>query len=307
MGQGTSDASSFKGLGDGGDDGFARAADSSKQDGQLESSPVHQKVAELHGLFRQLEDALANPKEVAAVGDTYRKLAAWNKDHRWDPDLQSVLEVLSQEHMCPMWRRQALEEAYRLFYDDVAIRGLEEALTQLPEPPTSEEIGFRRLPEALLSSAASRQPIYRGCFEDQNALMLYRRRWDYEIRKTGEVGQPTVQGRSISFTGHSRYMCAGDVATKVAQAVLPVESCCAARETANRARGPFFLPHGGRAEPLRPPTAQDLRVGSANTVASIPAGGPKQQEPLEPLQWDDGREVAQRARLVRFPPPRREG
>eukprot|EP00930_Biecheleria_cincta_P058801 TRINITY_DN4459_c0_g1_i5.p1 TRINITY_DN4459_c0_g1~~TRINITY_DN4459_c0_g1_i5.p1 ORF type:complete len:294 (+),score=44.12 TRINITY_DN4459_c0_g1_i5:31-882(+) len=224
MGQGTSDASSFKGLGEGGDDGFARAACGSKQDGQLESNPVHQKVTELHGLFRQLEDALANPK-VAAVGDTYRKLAAWNKDHRWDPDLQSVLEVLSQEHMCPMWRRQALEEAYRLFYDDVAIRGLEEELAQLPEPPTSEDIGFRQLPEALLSSAAARQPVYRGSFEDQNACMVYRRRWDYEIRKTGEVG-------------HSRYMCAGDVATKVAQAVLPVESCCAARETANRARGP---------------------------------------------------------------------
>eukprot|EP00930_Biecheleria_cincta_P058800 TRINITY_DN4459_c0_g1_i4.p1 TRINITY_DN4459_c0_g1~~TRINITY_DN4459_c0_g1_i4.p1 ORF type:complete len:316 (+),score=52.07 TRINITY_DN4459_c0_g1_i4:31-948(+) len=305
MGQGTSDASSFKGLGEGGDDGFARAACGSKQDGQLESNPVHQKVTELHGLFRQLEDALANPK-VAAVGDTYRKLAAWNKDHRWDPDLQSVLEVLSQEHMCPMWRRQALEEAYRLFYDDVAIRGLEEELAQLPEPPTSEDIGFRQLPEALLSSAAARQPVYRGSFEDQNACMVYRRRWDYEIRKTGEVGQPTVQGRSISFTGHSRYMCAGDVATKVAQAVLPVESCCAARETANRARGPFFLPHGGRAEPLRPPTAQDLRVGSASTVASNPAG-PKQRETLEPLKWDDGMEVPQRARLVRFPPPRREG
>ncbi len=34
--------------------------------------------------------------------------------------------------------RQALEEAYRIFYDEAAQQGLSD-LNELPEPPTSEE------------------------------------------------------------------------------------------------------------------------------------------------------------------------
>lgn len=75
-------------------------------------------------------------------------------------------------------------------------------LAQLPEPPTSEdssgrvsklcqEIGFRALPEALMSGKAVGQKVYVGCFED--ASLWYRQ--TYEIHKVECPGY--VPGRQI--------------------------------------------------------------------------------------------------------------
>eukprot|EP00931_Biecheleriopsis_adriatica_P077665 TRINITY_DN51185_c0_g1_i1.p1 TRINITY_DN51185_c0_g1~~TRINITY_DN51185_c0_g1_i1.p1 ORF type:complete len:287 (-),score=52.85 TRINITY_DN51185_c0_g1_i1:67-927(-) len=250
------------------------------------------KVAEILQLLRKLEDDLANPMSASAVGDTYRQLVRWYKAHQFDRDLQKILLMLSSEDMYPTWRRQALEEAYRLFYDEVANRGLEEAISQLPEPPTSEEIGFRQLPEALVSRSAADRSAYKGCFEDHNACLVYRRRWDYEVRRTSDEGFIAC-GRSIFYAGQARYFCAGNAMTKVAQVVLPVEQCCAKREDSRSAKGPFFLPQGRASTVLRP---QDEVLAEEACRAAHPVE--------EPLQWDDGRKVKQRARLVTFPAPR---
>jgi len=214
------------------------------------------KAHELFDLLLTLEQQLADPSSVSSVGQAYRQLHEWTKRHVWDKDLQEVLEWLKPDGIYPTWKRQALEEAYRLFYEDVAKDGDAEAIAVLPEPPTSEEIGFRRLPEALVSGAAVRAPLFSSFFEDKTACPIAgRRRWDYEIKRT-EAKDSKAHGREIVPQGVRETKPAsatGSIAQAIAQVLVPTDQCCARRDEARRARGPFFLPEGPRAAPLRPP------------------------------------------------------
>ncbi|CAE7446608.1 unnamed protein product [Symbiodinium natans] len=153
----------------------------------------------------------------------------------------------------PTWRRQAMEDAYRLLYDEAAASG-SQALDRLPEPPTSEEIGFRPLPEALVSGEAYKQNCYAGCFEDQSTWRMYRRRFDYEIYKVNAGG--FVAGRKIVSGTQTRSVCAADVASKVAEVLLP-DACCVSREDMHSAKGPFLLPKGSRGQPRWAPPMED--------------------------------------------------
>lgn len=211
------------------------------------ATPGGSKASEAHRLLQSLEEQLADPKSARAVGDAYRALFQWWQRNQWDSNLQQVLEVLASESMYPTWRRQALEEAYRLFYDEVALKGDQQTLAELPEPPTSEDIGFRQLSEALVAPGATSRPFVRGVFEDRSACMIYQQRWEYSITRASDTGR-VAAGREIQGTGHSRQtcICAGDILGQVLQVIVPVDTCCARREDPRAARGPFFLPQGRR-------------------------------------------------------------
>eukprot|EP00435_Cladocopium_sp_Y103_P005484 s3599_g1.t2 len=158
------------------------------QQSSTEISEVKVKALELQQLYQQLETALAKPGALLDVGEAYQQLLTWCKELRKsDEVLSGILEILSQEEGFPAWRRQALEEAYRIFYDEAAELALEE-LPKLPEPPTSEDIGFRPLSEALLNGQAVQQEIFAGSFTDSS--LLFRRRWDYEIHRIQQTGGP---------------------------------------------------------------------------------------------------------------------
>merc|ERR1719189_1839823 len=107
--------------------------------------------------------------------------------------MEGTLQLLDQETSYVPWRRQALEEAYRLFYDDVATSGSEQ-VKALPEPPTSEEMGFRKLNEALANPKAVKQPAIRGSYQD-TACMLQKTRWEYQIRRMPPDGEGGIRGR----------------------------------------------------------------------------------------------------------------
>lgn len=219
-------------------------------------TPVERKAEELFDSYVALEAQLADPQNVAVVGRAYARLSAWNKEHMWDNDLQEVLDWLKPEQMYPPWRRQALEEAYRLFYEEIMIDSTPEDVADLPEPPTSEEIGFRRLPEALVSGKAVHEPVYVGMFEDKSACPINRSKWEYEIHRT-EVSGRRANGRSIMAKNDRLQTRSNNlqVLQQVSQAFLPKDQCCARADEARKARGPFFLPEGFHAKPLRPPGA----------------------------------------------------
>eukprot|EP00439_Symbiodinium_sp_Y106_P081975 s349_g21.t1 len=244
------------------------------------------KAFEILGLYTQLEAALEKPTAPADVGQPYRQIVAWCKAHALDLDLEGVLEILaSEESGYPPWRRQALEEAYRLLYDEAASSG-SLALDRLPEPPTSEEIGFRPLPEALVSGEAYKQNCYTGCFEDQSTWRMYRRRFDYEIYRVNAAG--FVAGRKIVSGTQTRSVCAADVASKVAETLLP-DTCCVSREDMYSAKGPFLLPKGSRGQPRWAPPVGDEEMSNSF--------GSHHTKVLEPLHWEDGEVPSQRGRL----------
>jgi len=221
--------------------------------------PIERKAQELFDRLVGLEAELADPQHLEMVGRAYARLSAWSKEHMWDADLGEVLEQLQITPEYPPWRRQALEEAYRLFYDEMVQFGDRQLMADLPEPPTSEEIGFRRLPEAIVSGAAVQEPLFQGVYEDRNTCPINRRRWEYEIHKTKGKNQ-TAGGRSI--VGAKQNMatdsCAVGVVSnmqvlqRITQAFANKE-CCARSDEARKMRGPFFLPAGFHAKPLRPP------------------------------------------------------
>lgn len=124
---------------------------------------------------------------------------------------------------------------------------------ELREPPTSEEIGFRRLNEALVNGRAALLTIFSGVYEDHSGCALVRRRWEYKIRKVPPNSGGTVAGRQIISGTYSEGSPLAAEAIKTLAVLLPVDACCSRREDALKARGPFFLPAGARALPKRPP------------------------------------------------------
>ncbi|CAK0866533.1 unnamed protein product, partial [Prorocentrum cordatum] len=216
------------------------------------------KFEDLLRLLVELERLLADPRDLAALGRTYGDLREWTRLHQCDADLAQVLDMLHGRF--PAWRRQALEEAYRLFFDDVA---RERAVTRdLPEPPTSEESGFRRLPDDLFSGAevAAGRAHFQGVFEDRSPCMVYVKRYEYQIRAVRCRGAPWP-GRQIVDRAHEEKVlpCAGDLVgialRRMVELVAPIDQCCARRSEAPRACGPFLLPSDGRAPVRLPPEA----------------------------------------------------
>ncbi|CAJ1335221.1 unnamed protein product [Effrenium voratum] len=244
------------------------------------------KAFELLNLYKELEESLALG-ELRPVAEAYRQILSWCRARR-DRDLQSVLELLGTEERCPAWRRQALEDAFRLFYDEAAALGVE-GLAQLKEPPTSEEIGFRQLPEALVDAQAWKRKSYSGFFEESGNL-VYRRRWEYEILRV-DGGQ--ICGRKIVTAAQSSYICSTALAVKAIQTLVPVDECCAVREDARAMRGPFLLPKGPRGAMRWEPADEGQESVSDFAAPKV----------CEPLHFEDGCVAPARARLA-FPKPR---
>lgn len=222
---------------------------------ESQRSPTTSKAVELLRLFEALERGLAaTPQvDVRSVGAAYADLAAWAGAHQWDKDMEGALQWLGEETVYLPWRRQALEEAYRLFYEDVASSGSEQ-VADLPEPPTSEEMGFRKLNEALANNRAIWQAAVRGSYQDSTCV-LQKSRWEYQIRRMPPAKEGGISGRHIVHTG---FVEDASIAARAFQGLgymLPVE-CCAQRESALKLRGPFFLPGGSRGPPpmKRPPS-----------------------------------------------------
>lgn len=188
------------------------------------------KAQELCGILKALETQLENPTDFGVIGRTYRRLAEWTWEHRQDGDFLQVLEMLAPDHMYPAWRRQALEEAYMLFFEDCAKQGNPKALEQLPEPPTSKEIGYRPLPEGLLDPKTTRGAAFTNTYEAGNPCCI-RRRWDYEVVRNGPRPRPgerkTVGRKIVAKDSQQRYCaCAVDPMTRLMQVLLPESMCC---------------------------------------------------------------------------------
>eukprot|EP00913_Durusdinium_trenchii_P018845 g17708.t1 len=249
-----------------------------QQSGTSTISEKTVKAFELLNLYQQLEEALAKPSAVVDVGEAYRQILVWCRAHP---------QCASERY--PAWRRQALEEAYRLFYDEAALWAAAD-LERLPEPPTSEE-------SESMARLLSKRPMQDGwdgeiirqwqwilpsnrSFTDRSGF--FRQTWHYEIHRISSSG---VSGRRIVALSESRYVCAGDVSAKLLHTVLPDE-CCSAREDPAAAKGPFLLPKGVRGQRLpEVPTQED-------------------PQPIkEPLHFEDHSVARPRARLT-FPQPR---
>merc|ERR1712232_1155767 len=163
---------------------------------------IERKAHELCDILRTLEAQLEDPKvssDFAKIGATYRNLAEWTGAHAQDRDFSSVLALLAPEEMYPAWRRQALEEAYMLFFDDCARQGNPKVLDKLPEPPTSKDIGYRELPEGLVDAKTIRGAPFSNMYESGSACVV-RRRWDYEVVRNGprpRHGDKRTAGRKI--------------------------------------------------------------------------------------------------------------
>lgn len=204
---------------------------------EAEAEGTEIKAQELCRLLRSLEDQMASVKDFKRLGQTYRDLSDWTLHHSEDEDLPQVLQKLTPAHMYPAWRRQALEEAYMLLYEDMAQQGNKDAIENLPEPPTSAEIGFRKLPEGLLNSRDRSHRHFSNAYEAGHPC-CYRRRWDYDIRRTSKpVGdlngdksksKRVPAGREIVAKEFSSRACpcAADPLGRFMQTLSLKDGCC---------------------------------------------------------------------------------
>lgn len=188
------------------------------------------KAQELCSILKSLEGQLEDPNDFVLIGKTYRGLAEWTWEHSQDSDFADVLAQLAPESMYPAWRRQALEEAYMLFFEDCAKQGNPKALDNLPEPPTSREIGYRPLPEALLDPKTTRGAAFSNTYEVGNACCI-RRSWDYDVIRNGpkpRPGEKRATGRKIVAKENTeRYCtCATDPVSRLISVLSPEWICC---------------------------------------------------------------------------------
>eukprot|EP00747_Dinoflagellata_sp_TGD_P221005 gnl/TRDRNA2_/TRDRNA2_92914_c0_seq2.p1 gnl/TRDRNA2_/TRDRNA2_92914_c0~~gnl/TRDRNA2_/TRDRNA2_92914_c0_seq2.p1 ORF type:complete len:319 (+),score=35.89 gnl/TRDRNA2_/TRDRNA2_92914_c0_seq2:95-1051(+) len=238
------------------------------------------KAQQLQGILANLEVELANATDLAALGDAYRSFSNWAWVHRDDEDLDAIMRCLdSDESMYPAWRRQALEEAYILFYEESAKQRNKEALEHLPRPPTSAELGFRRLPLSLTASDSHRRQVYSHAYEEMGAC-CHQRKWDYDIRRNKDEvyraavagGVKRVPGREITLRDNSARYCA--CATESGTLSF-VDFCCAGRS------GP---PEGSAPAPEKRPRdrkGEDKRLSRAAraTAAKPPPPSSSWQPP----------------------------
>lgn len=203
---------------------------------------VQRKARELVGILRCLEGHLAESSRADAVGAAYRGLLDWTRVHQWDDDLEVVLGHLQPEGMYPPWRRQALEEAYMMYYEDCARNGDARVLEQLPEPPTSKERGGRAVPEGMLKERVRQGEAFQGSYDASGLCCA--RRWEYQIARSSTStkrapGLPPVSdghgrapGREIVPKGNTSRYCGvqpGHVAAPAAglsQLLSQADFCC---------------------------------------------------------------------------------
>jgi len=173
---------------------------------------VTRRADDLMALLRALEHRLSGrpAPDVEAIGNAYRVLCEWTRQHSEDCDLTQVLAYLEHEGMYPEWRRQALEDAYILLYEDVLRSGEKDALDKLPEPPLGHTAqGATRTSRRGVPSSSEAE----HSFEKGNRFWRSQH-WRYEIREScvgAEVGatpKSSTTPRDIVSKGSSARYCA---------------------------------------------------------------------------------------------------
>eukprot|EP00928_Gymnodinium_smaydae_P037273 TRINITY_DN25902_c0_g2_i2.p1 TRINITY_DN25902_c0_g2~~TRINITY_DN25902_c0_g2_i2.p1 ORF type:complete len:256 (-),score=48.55 TRINITY_DN25902_c0_g2_i2:222-905(-) len=156
-----------------------------------------ERTQEFVATLAALESSLSRGGSAVTVGQAYRQLAELTSARRRDDDFREILRELELPDGYPAWRRQALEDAYALFYEEIARTGDAEAIRALPEPPTSADRDFQPMPERLASRGAARQPAVRGVYEE--ASCLRRRTWDYDVlRVSPSVAVADAQPQQVA-------------------------------------------------------------------------------------------------------------
>lgn len=261
------------------------------------------KAQELCGILKALEAQLEDPHDFVQIGRTYRGLSEWTWEHSQDSDFSEVLAMLAPESMYPAWRRQALEEAYMLFFEDCAKQGNPKALDHLPEPPTSKEIGYRPLPEALLDPKTTRGAAFSNTYEVGNACCI-RRSWNYDVIRNGprpRPGEKRAAGRKIvAKDSAERYCtCAVDPLTRLVQAFTPESFCCGRdrKAVADAAAATGAAPGMQADSPNWPPPP-----GSSRSAANTPSASAK----IKPTRFSQNTPGPTPTPL-RFPDPPQNG
>lgn len=180
-----------------------------------------------------------------------------------------------------------------LFFEDCAKQGNPKALDNLPEPPTSREIGYRPLPEALLDPKTTRGAAFSNTYEVGNACCI-RRRWDYDVIRNGprpRPGEKRAAGRKIvAKDSNERYCtCATDPVTRLIQVFTPESFCCGRdrKAVADTPGGPGRQPD----EPTWPPPGPSKPSTAANAPSASARLKPKpfrNSEPVQPPKTDGG-------------------
>jgi len=78
------------------DECSADEAEDEKEDAEDEASSA-QKARKLCTLLSILEDKLAHPWPIQAVGRAYRNLGCWTWKRQWDSDMPEVVRLIGQE------------------------------------------------------------------------------------------------------------------------------------------------------------------------------------------------------------------
>lgn len=192
-------------------------------------SPI-EKAKKMQSALENLEYQLAHPLVVASVGRAYRQVTAvaeavagdaYHKSNpherpnddllNWNstPEMEELLDLLESENMYPCWRREALEAAYTLFFEDVAASGNASYLNQLPEPPVGKTVPLH---QAVRTTG---QQDVAGIY--QSGSRLWRCTiWEYGIHKTDGAYVPGASeilghaegGRQIVLKNRSTRYCA---------------------------------------------------------------------------------------------------
>lgn len=204
---------------------------------RIELTPLEKKVKEFRSLLKNMEARIANPSDLNAVGNMYSKLLKWSEEHDlqgldWtarhvaNHEVQEILEMLEYEPMYPAWRRQALDEAYALLFDDIAKQGDRSAVEALPEPYIPQEVGYRILNEHLLQTFNSKGGVLQGEHDQSGRCYCASKKNEYQIRCGPPVyydsnREKSVCGREIVATGMSERQCCLDPISAAVNAIMP--------------------------------------------------------------------------------------
>lgn len=219
---------------------------------KTEMSPRGKLVYEFRGLLKNFEARIANPNDLEMVGNAYRSILDWSKEHDlefldWacrypkNPIVLEVFDSLEPDPMYPAWRRQALDEAYMLLFEDIAKQGDPIALDVLPEPHIPQETGYRTLPSPLVKATSNFQKgakannIYGASVRSAQEFATgtcycQSKRAEYEIRTGPPVyydidRQKSVCGREIVAHGSTERQCCLDPVTALVNSIVP-QGCC---------------------------------------------------------------------------------
>jgi hypothetical protein len=206
-------------------------------------SPRGKLAYEIRSLLKNFEARIANPSDLEMLGTSYQSILDWARGHDleyldWacrypaNPVVLEVFDLLEHDAMYPAWRRQALDEAYMLLYEDLAKQGDPMAIESLPEPHIPQETGYRTLPSPLVRASNDLRKgmppltVRHGHEHTTSQCYCASKRFDYEIRMGPAVfydsaRQKNVCGREIVSRGASERQCCLDPVTALVQAVLP--------------------------------------------------------------------------------------